>query len=247
MSLNFRHYKDLPLRNSPLREVICQISFAPLLEIVQKLPTDFQSKIRDEFPKFAVRQTIALDANQPLPSEYEFKSASDKSSVSLAFNYIALSTREYSHWDIFRKQSQNLLEVFSNVYGKILTTRIGLRYINQFSFDNTTLKEPDELLGILNDDLKCLLVNSAWSLPKKAYHQLSLEEEKNELTIRMNFEKDPDPKMILDFDYFTVLDTPLGMDVKSIIDVMVKFHTNCYDVFRWSIRDEKIGLLQPIE
>ncbi|MCJ7586007.1 MAG: TIGR04255 family protein [Anaerolineales bacterium] len=247
MTLNFLHYKDLPLKNSPLREVICQISFAPLLEIVQKLPTDFQSKIRNRFPMFAVRQTVGLDTSQPLPSEYEFKSASDKSSVSLAFNFIALSTREYSHWDIFREQSENLLEIFSNVYGKILMTRIGLRYINQFSYDNTKLKGPDELLSILNDDLSCLLLNSAWSLPQKAYYQLSLEEEKDELTIRLNFNRDPDTKIILDFDYFTVLETPLDMDVNSIIDILVKFHTNCYDVFRWSIRDEKIGLLQPIQ
>lgn len=245
MALKFHHYEDLPLANPPLREVICQVNFAPLLEIVRNLPTDFQSKIRNRFPKFAVRQTVGLDASQPLPSEYEFKSASDHSSASLAFSFVALATREYSHWGAFQDEMQGVLQAFTDVYGDILTTRIGLRFINELSASNLEVKDSEELLGVLNDDLTCLIVNAAWTTPKSAFHQLSLEDGDDELTIRVNFDRKSEPKIILDFDFFTTLNTPIATAVPDIIRTLQEFHINCYDVFRWSIKEDKIHLLKP--
>jgi uncharacterized protein (TIGR04255 family) len=250
MSLNFKHYEDLPLRNPPLREVICQVSFAPLLEIVQKLPTGFQSKIRDRFPKFAMSQAVGIDINQPLPSEYVFKSANDGSSVSLTFNFLALSTKEYSHWDAFKKEMQGLLQAFSEAHGDILVTRIGLRYINQLTKENLGLEQPEDLVSILNDNLNCLITNKSWTTPKSAFFQISLEDGENDLTIRLNIDRKPENKdlrIILDFDYFKTYSTPIIITIDDIVAKLHEFHTHCYDAFRWSINEEKIQILKPAE
>src|SRR6266487_4254407 len=147
MPLNFPHSADLPLANSPLKEVICQIRFAPLLEIAQKLPAEFQTRIRKDFPNFEIAQNITPDINQAFPSEYGFKASDDQSRVSLAVNFLALSTKEYSHWRIFREQMRDILLALKELYGPIYMSRIGFRYINELNTNNTKMASIEDMLG----------------------------------------------------------------------------------------------------
>lgn len=247
MTLNFPSHPDLPLENSPLKEVICQIKFPPLLEVAQTLPANFQKHVRDKFPQFEVRQNLGIDNNQPLPSEYSFRSSNKKSRVALGVNFLAITTEEYSHWEGFEKDLGEAINGLIKSYGEISVTRIGLRYINELNSKNTQLNTLDQMLGIVNDNLTHLALNDIWSLPKSAIEQLSLDDDENELTIRFAFENSPNPVVILDFDYFVAFDSPQKIETDDILKRIDEFHKVCYDAFRWSIKDDKLMIFSPKE
>jgi uncharacterized protein (TIGR04255 family) len=209
------------------------------------LPTDFQKKIRTRFHNFAVKQSIALEVGQQLPSEYEFGSSNKLTTASLGFNFIALTSREYSHWANFKEEFKFLLEAFTASYGSILSSRIGLRYINEITPESIGFNTVEQLLNILNKDLKCLIINSYWSLPRKIINQISIPDDDNELTLRMAFDQDPDIKLIIDLDYFTTFDPPLEMTLEDIRETLEVFHRKNYYAFRWSIEESPIELFSP--
>ena len=245
MTLNFPSHPDLPLENSPLKEVICQVKFPPLLEVAQTLPADFQKHVREKFPQFELRQNVMVDVNQPLPSEYSFNSSNKKSRVALGVNFVALTTEEYSHWSAFEEDLRTALDGLKKSYGTISVTRIGLRYINELNSKSTQLNTLGEILGVVNSNVTHLALNDIWSLPKRALEQVSLEDDENELTIRFAFENSPNPVVLLDFDYFVAFDSPQTMETGEILEKINKFHKGCYDVFRWTIRDDKLVIFNP--
>jgi len=246
MPLNFPNIQDLPLTNSPLREVIFQVRFAPLLEIAEKLPTSFHSQIRNQFPNYEVNQPV-VDRSPQLPSEYSFKSPSDKSRVSLGANFVSFSTQEYSHWNEFKSIIKISLNALTKSYKPIFVSRIGLRYINELNTKNTGLQAIEDILGIVNSDLTHSAFLDSWSLPKRAINQLLLEDGDNELNFTMAFEKEPLPVVLLDYDYFITFSTPQVTDNSEIISKVDGFHKNCYNTFRWSIKEDRINIFDPKE
>ncbi len=245
MTLNFPTNPDLPLDNPPLKEVIFQLRFTPLLEIVQNLPATFHSHIRKDFPGFEENKTVSVDLNQSLPSEYVFKSSSEKSKVALGINYVSFSTQEYTHWHAFEGTVRTSLETLKKSYGTIFVSRIGLRYINELNSRNTGFSTIEEILTVLNADLTHLAFTNTWNLPKRAIHQLSLEDNTYELTIRLAFEKMPKPVVLLDFDYFILNGVPEELDINETMKKLDDFHKNCYNAFRWCIREEHLQVFGP--
>jgi uncharacterized protein (TIGR04255 family) len=246
MSLNFQSHDDVPLAKPPLREVICQARFAPILEIAQSLPVGFQKLIREKYPGFITRHGIAIEQARPAPTEYAFNSPNERTTASLGINFVSLSTREYSHWDLFQKGFRDLYSAFHRTYGNVSFSRLGLRYINELTFENTGASSPEILLDCINDDLSCLIANASWSLPRRALHQLSLIDGDDELTLRIAFETADEPRILLDFDSFTILEPPREMAPREMIAKLNVFHTRNYDAFRWAIAAGKIDIFKPI-
>lgn len=246
MTIKFTEYEDLPLQNPPLKEVICQIRFTPLLEIAEKLPTDFQKELRVRYPDFKIRQNIGLESGQPLPGEYEFISANELSSAILGFNHISLVTKEYSSWARFNEEIQFILKAFSNAYGIILTSRVGLRYVNEITMPNTGVTSIDDLLNILNRDISCLIRTEPWNYPRKANFQFSIPDSGNILTLRLVFDQEPQPRLIIDLDYFSKINPPVETSVEDILDYLENFHRMIYLAFRWSIEERHIEVFNPM-
>jgi len=246
MTLKFKEYEGIPLGNPPAREVICQVRFAPLLEITQNLPAQFQREIRTRFPNFALTQNVGLGGGQPFPNEYAFNSSDNLSTASLGTNFIAYTTREYSHWMSFISEVKFLLEAFTTSYGIILSTRIGLRYINEITLDSTNTESIEDLLSILNEDLRCLLINSAWGLPRKAVFQLSIPDSNNEFILRLGLGQEPTIRIILDFDYSRAFEPPTEMQIDTILENLDLFHKKNYFAFRWAIAEDRIDVFEPI-
>jgi uncharacterized protein (TIGR04255 family) len=246
MPLNIKHYDDLPLEKCPLKEVICQIKFPPLLEISQKLPVQFQTRIRKRFPDFSQRPNIVLDSIQPLPSDFEFINSDDNIRVALTYSSLAIATTNYISWESFRKQLNFVFNSFIKVYGEVPTSRLGLRYVNELTLENTETTSINELLDSLNNNLNCLIINDSWTLPNKALHQLSIGDDDNEITIRYYAEFQPKTKIILDFDYYRTLTSNVIFSENDILLLLDKYHTKCYDLFRWSIKDNKLEIFNPV-
>lgn len=128
---------------NPLELVICQLRFPPILRIEAETPAGFQDRIRKEFPQFQERTEFAAilppEVVQLLPQEviqslkpshkvYDFASSDGSLVVSLASNFIALTSRNYERWEGFYDRLEIVLDALQEEYEPATFTRIGLRY-----------------------------------------------------------------------------------------------------------------------
>jgi uncharacterized protein (TIGR04255 family) len=129
---------------NPLEEVICQLRFPQILRIGTEPPAEFQEHIRADFPIYSEEEPIGgLPTNLPaelrglIKSAFQvgtqfptrrFSSGDGTWTVSLASDFIALSTTAYVRWEDFRNRLRGPLEALAAVYAPAFFSRIGLRY-----------------------------------------------------------------------------------------------------------------------
>src|SRR6516162_3294405 len=86
---------------NPLAQVICQIRFFPLLAIGSQLPVEFQTRLRQAYPKLSISQGLAVQIGGSTPTSvpadhsYTFATADDSSRVELAKDSLTLTTTAY--------------------------------------------------------------------------------------------------------------------------------------------------------
>lgn len=126
--------------NSPLREVVCELRFPPILKIDNPSPAEFQERIRGQFPFF--EKQVALPPGMQVPPEianliaaqnqavYRFRTESGASFISLMNNTVSLTTHAYQRWEAFQRDARTMLETFVELYRPAFFIRIGLRYQN---------------------------------------------------------------------------------------------------------------------
>ena len=71
---------------------------------------------------------------------HRFRTLSEGSNVGLSIDFFALSTTAYTHWHDFKDNLDMVQKAVMQVYHPSVATRIGLRFINQFTFGNTGVK-----------------------------------------------------------------------------------------------------------
>ena len=252
MAINFPKQDDLPLGNPPLAEVICQVRFPPLLKIVEKLPAEFQQQVRKRFPVFGVRNPISIEVNPngipvsgQLPNDFEFKTPDGQTTASLGVSFVALSTQHYLGWTAFAKDLRLVFGAFTKAYRTVPPTRIGLRYINDLTYQNTSVTTREDLLGILNPDLLAILLNPSWTLPVGYSMRLLLEDGEERLSIRIGFESTPQPHVVLDYDYFSETGFSSDLTARQLSQAVSSYHRIIYNAFRWSIREDSVHIFQP--
>lgn len=250
--LCFPSTEDIRLQNAPLAEVICQVRFPPVLRIASEQPIDFQERVRKRFPQLEVEQGVVVRMTplegetpvaKPEPRTFRFKSPDGQTVVSLALNFYALSTAAYTHWADFVDLLQSVNQAAREVYSLPYAERVGLRYINHLTLENTGSSSVAELWDILRPELTVLLRNDCWDQPQEMVSQLSLAGDGDErLTLRSGFRGGGEPIFLLDFDYYAQGNIPL----EDLADRCQRYHDVIYNAFRWCIRDEKLAVFAPI-
>lgn len=250
--LGFPEVDDIRLQRAPLIEVIGQVRFPPILRIANEKPVEFQEKIRGRFPQWMEDEQIVIasipteqqSSVKKVPSIFRFRSADATNTVSLALDFYALSTTAYIHWDDFWAEFQRLHAAADAVYAPGYATRLGLRYVNQFTVSNSGVGSVEELLTLLRSELVTLLTDKPWALPLELLTQLILEGQNTpeKLALRVGFKCDPEPFVMLDLDYFVEGNLPF----EQLGDFYRRAHDAIYRAFRWAIREEKLSLFEPL-
>jgi len=248
----FPQREDVRLQRAPLAEVICQVRFPPILRIAGEQPVAFQERVRERFPQLEVEQGVIVHMQplgtmppsaKPEPRIFRFKSPDGNTTVSLALNFYALSTTSYTHWRDFLELLQLVNEAACEVYNLPYAVRVGLRYINHLTFENTGTRSVRELWDILRPELTALLRGDCWDEPLEMLNQLLLAGEGDErLTLRSGFKSGEKPVFLLDFDYYAEGNIPL----ENLSALCQRYHDVIYNAFRWCIRDEKLTVFAPI-
>lgn len=251
MTISFPHKDEVPLSFPPLIEVVCQIRIPPILQIAKEVPSEFQEGVRHRFPQFEWEQGVEVilplgESNQPLakaqPKIYRFKNEDENSTISLAVDFYALSYSQYRHWSDFAADLQLVHETMQQVYNLNYATRIGLRYINRLTLDNTDCKSKAELFGLLRPELTALLQGEVGKNAMDMAYRLSFLEEPAQLNMRLTYSESDEIAFILDFDYFEK--GKLSLD--GLIERCEKYHEIIYDSFRWCLVDDTLQRFKPI-
>lgn len=251
--IQFPKVKEVRLGKSPLSEVICQVRYPAILRIESEQPVAFQERVRKDFPQVEVERGLTIEgsplqAEPPtttsLPRIFRFKSADGTTIISLTTGFIAVSTTAYRHWKDFAQWVKFALEALDAIYEPTYTQRVGLRYINRITLENTGVTNVTELLGILRAPLTVILREPLWDQPPELVSQLLLPiSEIVKLSLRCNFESGVHPTFVLDLDCFSEGRTPL----KEVISMCHNFHDLIYRAFRWCIADKQLVLFAPID
>lgn len=253
MGITFPQQPEVRLKKSPLREVLCQVRFPPILRIGKEAPVDFQEAIRNRYPGLEVEQGVLLQFGinpvvekptmETSPKIYRFKSLDSKSSVALATDFFALSTTAYTHWHDFVNDFASVENAVQEEFTLPITSRIGLRFINQFTRKNTGCSSYQELLGLFRDDLTCFIRSEAWSEPAETISQFVIPDGKAKLTIRFGYGKEQKEQFfILDFDYFE----EGQIEFKNLSKRLSRYHNQIYQAFRWCIKENSLERFDPI-
>ena len=252
MSINFPHHPDIRLERSPLDEVICQVRFPAILRITKETPSDFQDLVRERFPLLALEQGFSLKVPKPgireepgveaLAKIHRFQTADEMTTISLAVDFFALSTKRYTHWRDFLADLKFVQNSTKRVYQPAYATRIGLRYINRFTLKNTGFERFDQVLDIFQPDLVVLLRSQVWSDPLEFLSQLILIDGNGKLSLRTGFGNEKGERFfLLDLDYFEEGQISLEDTFKRV----QRYHRVIYDAFRWCVKDESLVLFNP--
>src|SRR6266540_2022315 len=138
---------------APLRQVICQLRFPPILRIESTAPADFQDRIRATFPLLErqVQQMNLVEGvpaefaqllvNAPTGTSYIFRTEDQSHTLTLAPDWLAFSTTKYTRWEAFRALLDPPLNALIEIYKPTFFSRIGLRYQNSIQRSALNLTE----------------------------------------------------------------------------------------------------------
>ena len=104
---------------TPLAQVMCQVSFPTILQISSQLPVGFQRHIYAQFP------LVSLTANQ---KAYNFFTKDRLSHLTLAPQSLRLITSRYDGWESVREQFRVPVNALCQEYDFPFFVRVGLRF-----------------------------------------------------------------------------------------------------------------------
>lgn len=209
--------------NAPLAEVVFEIRFAgePAVECRRH---DFYQVIRSDFPVVAVPNVEPGQAIAMQP--YHFKSEDGASTIMLAINRFAFSTRSYGGFSGFSGQAVSLVERFCNMFAITKLNRTGLRYVDVIPFVRHSGRIP--LARYFTLSLK------SPALESDEFYNVSLAFEiacgNGFLTTRVTTAKSADgirEVLVLDFDFAKTHE----LEVRHLRDYLTESHDHTKRVF----------------
>jgi uncharacterized protein (TIGR04255 family) len=238
--LNFPQYSDVPLKKSPLVEVICQVRFPPILRLLNEPPVEIQEVIVGRFPQ------IEMSTSEEEGSLYRFVSQNGHVAATVSSSIFALATNRYTVWSDFARDLELIQGAMQRIYEIPFYYRVGLRYVNFFTTENTGAISVTEISEVLRPELTALLRSDAWTDPTELLSQVLLKQDERSLGIRVGAKASPEeggPLVFLDLDCFEAGQIP----VDHLTDRSDESHNLIYDAFRWSLRPDKIALFEPAQ
>ncbi|MBX3069145.1 MAG: TIGR04255 family protein [Thermomicrobiales bacterium] len=249
----FPEFEDIPLQNSPLREVICQIRFPTILAIAEEPLFRFQDRIRNRFPELIEEHEMQVRfSGEPgsLSSEidskrrvFRFTDAENKRQVALASDWIAVTTSDYESWESFGEDVRAVLDSATFLYRIPYAKRVGLRYINEVPIAQDS-SDSKHMKGLVRPEYVSLLQTDAWDMPEEFLTQFLLTNGETKLVTRFSSRLENDSHVLrLDFDCYR---EGTSLSLGNIDSQLTEMHDVIYRAFRWSITEEALSSMHPV-
>ena len=248
-------------RKNQLGEVICQLRFPEILSIETQIPAQFQEAIRQQFPRYSVRQEMPAPKltgtpgnltleNQPRSNNYQFVSADGHWRINLTSKFISLACNHYTDWESFAAMLDKPLAAFIQIYRPAFFERVGLRYLNFIS--RSALQMPGisfreliqpQYLGLLADE----------EVPETSASRCSMDAElalrggcrakihAGPGLVKRNGQQDQEVKFVLDLDLFMAGNIPVNLSAGSLQTL----HSQAYPIFRGAVTEKLHDAMEP--
>lgn len=256
---------------NPLAEVVCQLSFPPILRIASELPAEFQERIRQSYPLlqpqpnvagfnpgamgvvqegpgWRLRQGFNIAVGEPQQPSYVFTTEDGNRTVTLKPESLAIAETSYRCWEDFRAEVETLMHHVVELYQPPFFTRVGLRYQDLLDRRDLDLADvPWRLLlspgfaGLFGDDSPVAEEVSRIG----SVVELSLPVPSGAL-VRLqhglNAAQESDGNQYaIDSDFFLAQRS----EIASVISSLNEFHTYAGNLFRWAISERLYTSLKP--
>ena len=253
MPLSFPNVEEIRLIRSPLREVVCQVRFPPILRLAKEAPVEFQEQIRAHFPILEIERPVLIepedlkagttvDLRMPV---YRFHNQGKTQTASLTADFYALSTSAYRHWTDFASDLEYVTKAARTAHEIPYATRIGLRYINFIDLTFIPSCRLERIYSLLRPELTTMLRTKVITSPRYAMNQIVAADGEDQFTLRYGVAPKADSSelgFVLDFDHYA--EGQVG--VEDLIARCERYHRVIYNAFRWCIRDNKLAAFEPV-
>ena len=246
-----------------LTDVICQLRFPEILSINVAPPVEFQEAVRQEFPRYHLRQDIPAPKitgapgnfsleNQPKTINYQFTSADGIWRINLISKFISVSCAHYTCWEDFADLVDKPLAAFIRIYRPAYFERIGLRYLNVISRSALELDmakfsdliSPRYLGPLVDEDVnEMAAARCTLDLEMAIRGGCRLKLHAGPGRIKRNGQDDPEVKYVFDQDLFMTGQLPVNFSA----GVLQTLHSQAYSVFRGAITDTLHEAMEPDE
>jgi len=239
-------------QNNPLDHVICQLRFPPILKIDAQAPFEFQDVIRRDYPLYNMSKEgqpdLPFGVSGQLPSgamgmpaadkmNYQFYTEDETWSVNLASNYIALSTRAYPHWQVFRDHLDLPLRVLTEIYHPAFFSRAGLRYVNVIRRSKLGLQN-QPWAGLIQPHIAGILANDGLAV-EAVQKNLATEELRigsGQTLVRLvhglaSDNHSGEQVYLIDLDFFS----DDRLEIASTFTRLDEFNHQAWKLFNWCI------------
>ena len=249
---------EVPLPNAPLKRVIAQVRFPPILSILKDdTVARFQELLRSEYPHLRkdsinnveIAQDLSPNVSPSIVWRLTDESQSSKWRISLGTDFVALETSEYRDRNDFLNRLLTVLASVESCFSPAEAQRLGLRYIDRLEGEavlkvGTLIRSG--VLGILQPSTE--VTDTLRKATTHLVSQAQFETAEGAIQGRWgnlppNATYDPDllqpiagASWVLDLDMFSKQALPFEAD--DLVNMTRSFAKRIYSVFRLMITDE---------
>jgi uncharacterized protein (TIGR04255 family) len=232
--LNVPKVKSVRYERNFITTAVCEFRFPTLLELETSPPTDFQKKIRKDYP-FYEPQIIEMGGSERLTREarYLFRSKDQNWTVSLRSFSLSLETSRYLDFEDFFTRLKILLDTSKEYIDTDFFTRVGLRYLNAIPITDNQLE------GWICPDLVASLTKGVYGSAEKYSGTIQGYTELGQYSFRhgtkhVELREEKNQSMyILDFDYFSE-----NIEIKNVLNTIKGFNEINFSFFNWCLGEK---------
>lgn len=242
------------LENQPLKFVLAEFRFSPVLQIAEFIPR-IQEALRKRYPipKKKSEQAIQIQPDGVAVSKIDswaFISADKKSAVDVNQERLLYITTDYPRFEGFSASCEHALAMLMEIVEPNLIFRIGLRYGDLIKVNETeTLSElvtdhfgyPQPLHGLgsarhqtvelfLSTDMGGLAIRTLYGL-----HNLTCLPDVQGLPVAISADSEASERLVLDFDHFWEAgDESVNFDTADVLQKLSALHETSREAF-WKV------------
>lgn len=233
--LNVPKVKSVRYERNFITTAVCEFRFPTLLELETSPPTEFQKKIRKDYPFYEPQIVEISSSERQLSREarYLFRSKDQNWTVNLRSFSLSLETSKYLDFEDFFTRLKVLLESCKEYIDTDFFTRIGLRYLNAIPIVDNQLE------GWICPDLVASLTKGVFGTAEKYSGAIQGYTEIGQYTLRHGTklvesdEEKNQSKYLLDFDYFSE-----NIETRDVLDSIQRFNEINFSFFNWCLGEK---------
>lgn len=243
-------YPRVVYAKNPIRSVICQLRFPAILRIDEGPPAAFQELIRHEYPIYEERDTtIPTDLPEPFRKLVESSSRRDRRfisedgqwMISLARDFLAVSTEHYLRWEEFSEHLDQATRALEQVFQPSFYSRVGLRYQNRIKRSEIGLTDI-AWNDLLQPHIAGALTTAISPRVEDSRQVILVSLDTGKVRVRHGLEQDDSEVVyVIDEDLFAEGKT----EVTNVAELVRNFNQHARNTFRWCITERLHAALDP--